>query len=130
MANRLRIDSTGSTSSIGTCVAAGLHLAVDLDDDAVAKLVQHEDLLGLGESELPGNAAVLDRGERRGAGAAVVAGDQHDVGEGLRHAGRDGAHADLGDQLHVHARLGVGVLQIVDELLDVLDGVDVVVRGR
>src|SRR5207249_757784 len=33
-----------------------------------------------------------------------------------------------GDELHVHARLGVGVLQVVDELLDVLDRVDVVVR--
>ena len=30
----------------------------------------------------------------------------------------------------MHARLGVRVLQIVDELLDVLDRVDVVVRGR
>src|SRR4029450_8871064 len=29
-----------------------------------------------------------------------------------------------------HARLGIRVLEIVDELLDVLDRVDVVVRGR
>src|SRR4029450_8350882 len=54
-------------------VAPGLHLAVDLDDDPIAQLVQHEDLLRLGEPELPGHAAVLDRGERRGARAALVA---------------------------------------------------------
>ena len=36
------------------------------------------------------------RGERRGAGAAVVARDQHHVGLGLGHAGGDRADPDLG----------------------------------
>ena len=40
------------------------------------------------------------------------------------------ADADLGDQLDVNARARIGVLQIVDQLLDVFDGVDVVVRRR
>ena len=54
-------------------VAAGLQLAVDLHDDAVAQVVQHQHLLRFGEAELPRHAAVLDRGQRRRAGAAVVA---------------------------------------------------------
>ena len=37
---------------------------------------------------------------------------------------------DLGDELHVDARLRVRVLQVVDELRQVLDRVDVVVRRR
>ena len=41
-------------------VAAGLELAVDLHDDAVAEAVEEQDLLRLGEPELPGNAGVLD----------------------------------------------------------------------
>ena len=57
-------------------VAAGLDLAVDLHDDAIAQLVHQQHLLRLGEAELPRHAAVLDAGQRRGAGAAVVAGDQ------------------------------------------------------
>ena len=48
----------------------------------------------------------------------------------LRHAGGDRADAGFGDQLHVDARLGVGVLQVVNQLRDVLDRVDVVVRRR
>ncbi len=64
-------------------VAAGLELAVGLDPDAAAQVVHHQHLLRLGEAELPRDAGVLDRGERRGAGAAVVAADQHDVGLGL-----------------------------------------------
>ena len=77
-----------------------------------------------------GMPACLMRGERGGAGAAVVAGDEHHVRVRLGDARRDGAHAHLGDQLHADARVAVGVLQVVDELLQVLDGVDVVVRRR
>ena len=56
--------------------------------------------------------------------------DQHHVGVRLRHACRDGADADLGDELHVHACAVVRVLQVVDELLQILDRIDVVVRRR
>src|SRR6202042_3667642 len=73
---------------------------------------------------------VLERGQRRGAGAAVVPGDQHHVRVRLRHAGRDRADADLGDQLDVHPGGRVRVLQVVDELRQVLDRVDVVVWRR
>ncbi len=111
-------------------VAAGLELAVGLHDDPVAQPVEQQRLLGLGQAELPGTARVLERGQRRGAGAAVVAGDQHHVGVRLGHAGRDRADADLGDELDVHARRRVGVLQVVDQLGEVLDRVDVVVRRR
>ena len=74
-------------------VAAGLQLAVDLHDDAVAQAVEHQRLLGLGQAELPRGAGVLERVERGRAGAAVVAGDEHHVGVGLGHAGGDRADA-------------------------------------
>ncbi len=85
-------------------VAAGLELAVGLDDDPVAELVQDEGLLGLGQPELPGDAGVLERGQRAGAGAAVVAADQDDVAVGLGHARRDRADAHLGHQLDADPR--------------------------
>ena len=73
---------------------------------------------------------MLLRCQRRGAGTAVVPGDEHHVGVCLGHARCNGAHAVLGDQLDVHARRRVRVLQVVDQLSKVLDGVDVVVRRR
>ncbi len=84
-------------------VPAGLELPVDLHHDAVAEPVAHQGLLGLRQAQLPRHAGVLEGVERRGAGAAVVAGDQHHVGVGLGDAGGDGADADLGDQLDVDA---------------------------
>ena len=64
---------------------------------------------------------MLDGGERRGACAAVVTRDQHDVGVSLGDAGRDGADAGERHELHVDAGLGIRVLQIVNELRQVLD---------
>ena len=68
--------------------------------------------------------------QRRRAGAAVVAGDQHVVGVRLRDARGDRADADLGHELHADPRARVRAAQVVDQLLEVLDRVDVVVRRR
>ena len=69
-------------------VATGLELAVGLHDDPVAQAVEQQRLLRLGQAELPRRAGVLERRQRRRAGAAVVAGDEHDVGVRLAHARR------------------------------------------
>ncbi len=111
-------------------VAAGLHLAVGLDADAAAQAIEHQRLLRFGEAELPRRSGVLDRAPRRCAGAAVVAGDDDVVGLRLGDAGGDRADADLGDELDADARLLVRVLQVVDQLRQILDRVDVVVRRR
>ena len=111
-------------------IAAGLQLTVDLDDDPAAQVVQHQGLVGFGQAELPGEAGMLDAGERRCAGAAVIAADQHHIGMGLGHPGGDRADADLGDQLDADAGAAVGVLQVVDQFRQILDGVDVMVRRR
>ena len=49
---------------------------------------------------------------------------------GLGHAGGDGADAGGGDQLHADPGVRVDLLQVVDELGQILDRVDVVVRRR
>ena len=66
----------------------------------------------------------------RSAGTAGVAGDQHDIGVCLRNARGNGTHADFRDQLDGDARLGIDVLQVVDQLRQIFDRVDVVMRRR
>ena len=111
-------------------VPAGLELAVGLDHDPVPQPGPEQGLLGFGQAQLPGRARVLEAGQRGRTGAAVVPGDQHHVGVRLGHPGRDGADPHLGDQLDVYPGLRVGVLEVVDQLGQVFDGVDVVVRRR
>ena len=57
-------------------------------------------------------------------------GDQHDIGVRLRHARGDRADAGRRDELHVNARLRIRVLQVVNQLRQVLDRIDVVMRRR
>jgi hypothetical protein len=64
---------------------------------------------------------MLDTRLRRGARAAIMPTDEHDVGMPLRHTSRNGTHADLRYQLDANARLVVGVFEIMDELRQILD---------
>ena len=54
-------------------IASGLELPVHLHDNPVAQVVCDEALLRFGQTEFPRQPDVLDRRERRRAGAAVVA---------------------------------------------------------
>ncbi len=63
-------------------------------------------------------------------GAAFEAADEDIVRVRLGNARRDGAHAAFGHELYADAGLRVGVFQVKDELCQVLDGIDVVVRRR
>ena len=73
-------------------------------------------LVGLGQADFPGQAGVLDRCQRAGAGAAVVAGDRDQVGVGLGDAHGDGADAGAGHQLDRDQRFRVNHLQVEDQL--------------
>src|SRR5439155_9249376 len=66
----------------------------------------------------------------RGARASVVPGNGDVVGLGFGHARSHGADAHFRNELHRDGRGGIRVLQVVDQLGQVFDRVDVMVRGR
>ncbi len=109
-------------------VPAGTQRTVTLDGDPVAKSVEHQRLLGVGESDLPRVPACLSEV----SGDAPVPPSCPEISTTSACAFDTPVatvpHAHRADQLDVDARLGVGVLQIVDQLGEVLDRVDVVVR--
>ena len=112
-------------------VAAGLHLAVDLHGDAAAQPVQHERLLRLGEAQLPRRARVLDRRlaatrrcRRRGRRSS------RDRPSPWPHPRRRCRRRLPDTSFTRDRRLRIRVLEIVDQLRQILDRVDVVVRRR
>ena len=111
-------------------IGAVHELAVGLEHHAGAQAVLQQRLLGLGEAKLQRQTRMPDRVARRGTRAAVMTADQDLVGSTLGHTGGDGADAGLADQLDRHARAGVGVLKVKDQLCQVLDRVNIVVRRR
>ena len=111
-------------------VPPGPQLPVDLHRRAAAKVVGDQRLVRLCQAELPGQATRLDRRPLGGTSASVVARDQDVVGVALDDTGGDDADAVLGNQFHRHSRGGVGRFQVINQLGQVLDRVDVVVRRR
>ena len=111
-------------------VPAGLQFPIHLHAHTAAQIVHHQHLLRFGKPQFPGDACVTYGADRRRAGPAIVTADQNHVGMGLGHSRSHGPHAYFGDELHRNARPRIGVLQVVDELRQVFDGIDVVVRRR
>src|SRR5438105_4131467 len=109
-------------------VTAGPEPAVDLHRNAAAQSIAHQCLLRLGEADLPGRAGMGQRGERARARAALEPGDRDVVGAGLADPGSHGADPDLGDEFDRNARPWIGILQIMDQLRQILDRIDVVMR--
>ena len=109
-------------------VQAGLQSTVSLHAHLVAHVVATQRLVRLGQTQLPGRAGILDRRQRTGTCAAVIARDGDEVGISLGHTGSDGAHTGLGHQLDRHQRLRIDLLQVEDELCQIFDGIDVMVR--
>ena len=110
-------------------VAAALEAAVDADPHPPAKTVGQQRMLRLGQAQLP-RAAPVDAAQRRRTGAAVGAAQVDQVGMAFSHARCYGADTRFGDKLDRDVCLGVDLLEIEDQLGQILDAVDIVVRRR
>ena len=111
-------------------VAPRAQAAIDLHGNARAQAVQHQRLVGLGKADFPRAARMFDRRQWRGTRAAFIARDGDVIGTPLGDAGGHRADTDLGDELHRDERFRIDVLQVVDQLGQIFDGIDVVVRRR
>ena len=113
---------TTSRPVLSTAIRPQLH--------PVPQPVQHQHLMRLRQPHLPRQPGILDRGLRRRTRAAHMPADQDRVRLRLCHPGRDRPDPAARHQLHANRRLRIDLLEVVDELRQILDRVDVVVRRR
>src|SRR5579859_4478905 len=111
-------------------VAGEAEAAVHAERDTRAQAGAQQSFVRVAEADLPGQAGVFDGSERRRAGAAIVAADCDDIRAGLGDPRGDHADAGAGDKLYADAGLRIDGAQVVDELREVFDAVNVVVRRR
>ena len=111
-------------------VLGSLQLSVGLQAHLTAQAVHHQRLLCLSKTNLWRDTSEAHRRGWAGTRTTLGTRDNNQVGLGLGHTGSDGSHATLGNELHADGSRGVDVLQVEDELCQVLDGVDVVMRWR
>src|SRR5262249_49021605 len=107
---------------------AGVRLAVGLHGDTAAQIVKHQGLVRLRESQLPGQARMFDAGLWRSSSPAVMAADQNHICMTFGNARCNGSDTDFRTKLYANARVMIGVLEIMDQLRQIFDGIDVVVR--
>ena len=108
-------------------VTTSLHLTICLHHDAVTKTIQHKCLLRFSETKFPRCTCVLQRCQWRCTSTAVVTRDEYYVCLCLAHTSGNCSHSNFSNQLHVNACQWVCVLQVVNQLLEVFNGIDVVV---
>ena len=111
-------------------ITTGLHLTVGLHANATAQLIEHQGLLYFCKPQLPRRAAMLDRRNRRCAGAAVVSRNYDVICFALRDTGSDRSDSDFTDQLDADARIRVRVFQIVNELRQIFNRINIMVWRR
>ena len=110
-------------------IAAGAQPAIDLNGDAERSLLRTGSD-GSRQDPFPTGAGMFDRGEGAGAGAAFHAGDRDMIGARLGDARSNGADTDFGDEFDGDIGTRIDVFQIVNELRQILDRIDVMVRRR
>ncbi len=111
-------------------ISAVHKLAVGLEHHAGAQAVLQQRLLCLSQAKLQRQTGMPDGIARSSARAAVMARNQNLVSSALSYTGGNGAYARLGAQLDRNARARVGVLEVKNQLSQVLNGVNIVVRRR
>ena len=87
----------------------------------MAKAVEREHLVRLGQAHFPRRARIFDAGLRACARAADIAGDQDDIGMRLGHTRRNRANARRTDKLHTDPRARVDLLEVVNQLRQIFD---------
>ena len=116
----------GGNHHIATC----LQLPIRLNDNTTPQVIEHERLVGFCQPKLPRQSRMLDAGLRRGPRATIMPTDQNDIRMAFGDTRSDGPYAYFRHQFDTDARMVIGIFQIVDELRQILDGVDVMVRWR
>ena len=97
--------------------------------DPFAQIVHREHLVGLGQAHFPGQACIFDRCRGRRARPAIMARDQDHISLRLGHTGGNRTNPGGRHQLDRNLAARVDLLEVVDQLRQILDGIDIVV-GR
>mmetsp|Transcript_9151 Transcript_9151/g.30124 ORF Transcript_9151/g.30124 Transcript_9151/m.30124 type:complete len:751 (-) Transcript_9151:185-2437(-) len=111
-------------------IRAALEPAVTPQHHAVSKPICEQSLVRLHQPHLNRPARVLDRADGRRPSAAVVPGHLDHVRVRLGHPAAHCPDARLAHELDAHLGVGVDHVQVIDQLREILDGVDVVMRRR
>ena len=120
----------GTKKSCDDYIATCFHLTVGLNNDSISKTIQHQCLLRLSQTQLPRCASMLERSQRRSTGATVMTRNQYNICFRFSNTSGDRADTDFGNEFDVHPRNRVRIFKIVNQLLEIFNRINVVMRWR
>ena len=104
--------------------------AVRFQHDPLPKTILHKGVMRLGKPQFPGQSGVMHGGCRGCPCPTVIAGHQNGARTGFGNARGNGSDPCFRHQLYADPGLLVGVFQIVDQLGQILYGINVMMRRR
>mmetsp|Transcript_17676 Transcript_17676/g.41550 ORF Transcript_17676/g.41550 Transcript_17676/m.41550 type:complete len:260 (+) Transcript_17676:2909-3688(+) len=112
-------------------ITARPELAISLQGHTAPQAIENQGLMCFGQTNLPWSPGMLDARPLGGSSTTIAAADQDVVSFALGNSSRHNTYTDLTDELDTHTCIRVGILEVENQLSQVLNGVDVVVRrGR
>jgi len=111
-------------------VPAGFQVSVDLQDYVMTQIVDDQGLLGLSQSQLPRQSHMPDGGQRSRPGSSILPTDQDPVGFCLGHSRGNSSHSRFRYEFHRDRSARIHLPDVMDQLGEILDGIDVVMRWR
>ena len=111
-------------------VACELETSVHPQTYASTQAGAHQSAMSVTQSDFPGQTRIFNGGDRRRARSSIVAADGDDVRSRFGHASGDDSNPGARDQFHADSRVRIDRAQIVDQLREIFDAVDVMVRRR
>ena len=125
-----KAELVGTEQGTDNHITTGTHAAINLHGYAAAQVVQHQGLVGLCKADFPRRSGMLYGCQRTGTGTTVKTRNGDMVGMCLGDTGGNRTHTHLGHQFDADVGQRVGVLKVMNQLRQVLDGIDVMMRRR
>ena len=111
-------------------VMAAHQLAIRFKGDALTQTIPAKNLMCFRKTDFPGKSRMVNAAHGCCAGTTFAAGNQYTFCARLCNAAGNGSHASGRDQLDRHAGVFIGALKIVDQLRQILNGINIVMRRR
>ena len=111
-------------------VSSAHELTVCLNHHTASQTIHQQGLMGLCQSQLPGQSCVVDGAFRSCAGTSVISGDQDNLGACFGNAGSYGSHTCLRNKFYGNTCIFIGIFQVIDQLGQILDRINIVMWRR
>ena len=116
----------GGYGDVFTCT----QLAIRLYHYPVAQFIAQQGVVGLGQAQFPGQTRVTNRSQRRSARSSIVARDQNGIGVRFGYPRSNDPYSRFRHEFDVDARSRVGIFEVKNQLRQILNGINIVVRRR